>query len=111
MKKKIRKKTKLGTDFIMFNLGNGMLEYVIPTCIYSGIKIIYTYGYDGAKNNEYVYFNELPNNYDFEEIKNIFEYPYMKDIICMLNKNGVYLYKCSNNSPIDLPLFNIKKLL
>jgi hypothetical protein len=107
--KKIRKKTKLGTDFIMFNLGNSMLEYVIPTCIYSGIKIIYTYGYDGATNNDFVYFNGLCG--DFEQIKNIFETPHMNDIKRMLNKNGVYLYKCSNNSPIDLPLFNIKELL
>jgi len=107
--KKIRKKTKFGTDFLMYNLGNSMLEYVIPTCIYSGIKIIYTYGYDGPKNNKFVYFNGLFG--DFDNIQNIFEFPYMKDILSMLNKNGIYLYKCSNNSPIDLPLFNIKELL
>jgi hypothetical protein len=109
--KKIRKKTNSDTEFIMYNLGNGMLEYVIPTCIYSGIKKINTYGYDGPKNNEILYFNGLRNKHTHEIINYYSETPYMTDIKCMLEKNGISLYKCSNTSPINLPLFDIKTLL
>ena len=91
-------------EYILFNRGNTMLESVIPSLIYFGIKSIYTYGYDGPKLGNYMYYNNIINNTIIECES---EYTILKYIVSMLNKNNIYLYKCSINSQADLPLIDI----
>jgi len=95
----------------MINYAHIMLEVAIPISVFIGCNNVYTFGWDGLKyeNNRILYdynpylsiesidkkkFNDYPEKAT--------EYPYIKQISELYEKNKIYLYKCNRESYIDL---------
>ena len=88
-----------------------MLEVAIPLSIFIGSKNIFTFGWDGPKNEKYNFFNKNVN-IDYATAlssKNILcaEYKYIKFINNIFINNGINVYKGNKISPIDLRYKNV----
>lgn len=107
----IIKDDRILNDYVEFPLVHIMLETAVPMCVFMGITNIYTIGWDGPKDNKVTYFDEnLSFQYDIDKIKDKLEFSYIKVISKKFKEYGVNIYKCSEESPIELQFKNIFKL-
>lgn len=101
-------KNKIKDTHTLFYTGHIMLEIAIPFSLHIGCKNIYTLGWDGPKNNKYIYFNNKEQNvYDNNTYQ---EYIYIPKISNVLKQNNITVYKCNKNSPIMLEYYDYKLL-
>ena len=94
-----------------------MLEIVIPFVLFNNINNIYTFGWDGPKNNCYINFDNKIIEIDNikKNIKNTYnyynEYYFIEYIKKMFYKNNINIFKCSMDSHINIEYKNIYKII
>lgn len=98
----------LKNNKITFKACHSMMEIILPVSELCGIKNVFTYGWDGPdKNGEYIHSNDS-KGIVWEKWN---EYEHIDSIVRMFKKEGISLFKCDYESPIDLDYQNIEDLL
>ena len=110
---------KIVNNKLSVNLAHIMMELSVPFCVYTKIKTIYTYGWDGPNKNG-VYDNLNGTSINFEREKKIGskkslgctynEYCFTEHILNALQKIGIKIYKCSEKSSMNIPIINLKTI-
>ena len=93
---------------ITFKACHSMMEIILPISELCGIKNMFTYGWDGPdKNGEYIHSDDS-KGVPWEKWN---EFEHMDSIVRMFKKEGISLFKCDYESPINLDYQNIEDLL
>lgn len=87
-------------NHLYYNNAHIMLELSIPLCIHLGVKNIYTLGWD-LDYSKKSYFTDKVKLLKNVNINNT-EAHIVKDVVIILKKYGINIFKLNNDSPIHL---------
>ena len=87
---------------LSYNCAHIMLELAIPLSMHIGSKNIYTLGWDLDYKNGYFTKDIKNQQEDFSILFNKSESHIVKDVVIILKKYGINIYKINKSSPINL---------